>query len=149
MAQIQSSISINAPLQAVWNVVSDIDNEPKYWKGTKAVRNISKEDSNNIEREVTIAFKDSKCIQKVRLYPNEKIQAEFTQGVLKGTKTIILSTLPENQNATRVDVFWDVKLSGLMGMLTGMVKNHIRKGTEQALENIKQEAEKAATTTKS
>lgn len=149
MAKIQSSITINAPLHVVWNVVSDIDNEPKYWKGIKEVKNLSKKDNNTIEREVTIAFKDSKCIQNVRLYPNEKVEAEFTEGVLKGTKTITVSNVPENEHSTRVDVFWDVKLSGLMGMLTGMIKNHIKKGTQQALQNIKHEAEQAATTTKS
>ena len=36
---------------------------------------------------------------------------------------------------------WDIKMSGLAGMFTGMVSKHIRGGTEQALESIKQEAE--------
>ena len=90
MVQIQSSVDINAPLEKVWNVVSDLDAEPKFWKGTKEVRNISKQ-GNIITREVTIAFKDSKCMQTVTLYPKEKIQAEFTKGVINGTKTIILT----------------------------------------------------------
>jgi len=39
-------------------------------------------------------------------------------------------------------VSWDVKLSGMMGMFTGIVTKHIKSGTNQALESIKQEAEK-------
>ena len=43
MATIEVKVEINAPAEKVWAVVSDIDNEPKFWKGTKEVRNISKE----------------------------------------------------------------------------------------------------------
>jgi len=138
MVQIQSSIDINAPLEKVWNVVSDLDAEPKFWKGTKEVRNISKQD-NVTTREVTIAFKDSKCMQIVTLFPKEKIQAEFTKGIINGTKTIILTP---KDGAIHLEAVWDMKLSGMMGMFTGMVKKHIQSGTEQALQSIKQEAEK-------
>jgi len=138
MAEIRTSVEINAPLEKVWNLVSDLDNEPKFWKGTKEIRNISKE-GNKITREVTIAFKDSKCMQTVTLHPKEEIHAEFTKGIINGTKTISLH--PEG-NLTHLEAAWDVKLSGMMGMFTGMVKKHIQNGTEQALQSIKQEAER-------
>ncbi|TBR25452.1 MAG: SRPBCC family protein [Candidatus Nitrosotenuis sp.] len=138
MATIEASTTINAPVDKVWDFVSDIDSEPKYWKGTKQVRNISKE-GNTVTREVTIAFKDSKCMQTVTFYPKEKIHAEFTDGILIGTKTIQLTP---NGDSTRLDVMWDIKLSGMMGMFTGMIKKHVKSGTEQALESIKQEIEK-------
>ena len=138
MVQIQASIEIDASVDKVWDLVSDLDSEPKFWRGTKEVRNISK-DGNIITREVTIAFKDSKCMQKVTLYPKEKIHVEFTKGIIQGTKTITLTPL---ENKTRLDALWDMKLSGMMGMFTGMVKKHIQSGTEQALESIKQEAQR-------
>jgi len=138
MVQIQSSVDINAPLEKVWNIVSDLEAEPKFWKGTKEVRNISKQD-NVVIREVTIAFKDSKCMQTVTLYPKEKIQAEFTKGVINGTKTIILTS---KDGVIHLEAVWDMKLSGMMGVFTGMVKKHIQTGTEQALQSIKQEAER-------
>ncbi len=138
MATIEASITINAPVDKVWELVSDIDNEPKFWKGTKQIRNISK-DGNTITREVTIAFKDSKCMQKVTLYPKEKIVGQFTEGIINGTKTIKL--MPQ-ENGTNLETMWDIKLSGMMGMFTGMVKKHIKNGTKQALESIKQEIEK-------
>ena len=138
MAEIRASVEINAPVEKVWNIISDLDNEPKFWKGTKEVRNISKE-NNVIIREVTIAFKDSKCMQTVTLYPKEKIHAEFTKGIINGTKTVSLKPLG---NSTNLEAAWDIKLSGMMGMFTCMVKKHIQSGTEQALESIKQEAEK-------
>jgi len=138
MAEIRAFVQINAPLERVWNLVSDLDNEPKFWKGTKEIRNISKE-GNTITREVTIAFKDSKCMQTVTLYPKEKIHAVFTKGIINGTKSL---NLKQEGNSIHLEAAWEIKLSGMMGMFTGMVKKHIQSGTEQALQSIKQEAEK-------
>lgn len=138
MAQIQASIEINAPLDKVWTIISDLDSEPRFWKGTKEVKNISKQ-GNTITREVTIAFKDSKCMQTVTIYPKEKIHAQFTKGIIDGTKVISVTSQGEK---TRLEAVWDIKLSGMMGMFTGMVKKHIQSGTEQALQTIKEEAER-------
>lgn len=138
MTIIQSSIRINASIDKVWNVVSDLDNEPKFWKGTKEIKNISREE-NKITREITIAFKDSKCMQEVTLEPKQKILATFTKGIIDGTKTIEIIPI---EDTTEVEVTWDIKLSGLMGMFTGMVKKHIKNGTDQALKSIKQEVER-------
>lgn len=138
MVQIQSSIEIDATMDKVWEVVADLDSEPKFWRGTKEIRNISRE-GNTIIREVIIAFKDSKCMQTVTLYPKEKILIQFTKGIIEGTKTITLNPL---QNQTRLETIWDMKLSGMMGMFTGMIKKHIQSGTEQALQSIKQEIQR-------
>ena len=138
MVQIQASVEIDASVDKIWSIVSDLDSEPKFWKGTKEIRNISK-DGSTVTREVTIAFKDSKCMQTVTLYPKEKIQVQFTKGIIEGTKTITLFPL---ENKTRLDTLWDMKLSGMMGMFTGMIKKHIQSGSEQALESIKLESQR-------
>lgn len=138
MTLINASVQIKAPLDKVWDIVSDLDNEPKFWKGTKEVKNISKE-NNLVRREITIAFRDKKCLQDVSLYPKEKIEANFTKGIIQGTKTINLSSKGET---TKLETIWDIKLGGMMGMFTGMIKKHIKNGTEQALQSIKEEAER-------
>jgi len=137
MAIIDTSIDINAPVDRVWDIISDLDNEPKFWKGTKETRIISR-DGNVVTREITIAFRDSKCMQKITIHPKEKIYAEFTKGIIKGSKTL---TLKPKDDSSLLEANWDVKMSGLAGMFTGMIKKHIRSGTEQALESIKQKAE--------
>ena len=137
MATIETSIEVNAPTEKVWELVSDIDNEPKYWRGTKEVHNISKE-GNVVNREIIIAFRDQKCSQEVTLYPKEKIVAIFTKGIIAGSKTV---TLQEHDSKTTIDVKWDIKMTGIMGMFTGMVKKHIRDGTDLALQGIKKELE--------
>lgn len=138
MTKIEASIKIASSIDKVWGIVSDLDNETKYWKGTKEIHNISKE-GNKIKREVIIAFKDSKCYQEVTLYPKEKIVAEFTKGIILGTKTINLKLINDE---VLLEALWDMKLSGLMGMFTGMIKKHVKNGTEQALHAIKEEAER-------
>lgn len=132
MATINASREISAPLDKVWDIVADIDNEPKYWHGTKTVKNISKT-GNTIEREVTIAFKDSKCRQTVVLNPKRSVEITITEGPLKGIKVV---TLSPSGDKTKIDVVWDIKLAGFLGMFTGMVKKHIAEGTEEALERI-------------
>ena len=138
MADIETSITINATPEQVWEIVSDIDNEPKFWRGTKEVRNISKEGNVTI-REIVIAFRDQKCQQEVTLHPKEKIVAVFTKGIINGSKTI---SLKNKDGKTEVGVLWDIKLAGLMGMFTGMIKKHIKDGTDLALQNIKKEIER-------
>lgn len=138
MTKIEVSIKIKASIDKVWGIVSDLDNETKYWKGTKEIHNISKDD-NKIKREIIIAFKDSKCLQDVTLYPKEKIVAEFTKGIIMGTKTINLKLINDE---VILETLWDMKLSGMMGMFTGMIKKHVKNGTEQALHAIKEEAER-------
>jgi len=138
MATIVVQTEINATLEKVWEVISDIDNEPKFWKGTKEVKTLSTE-GNIIKREITIAFRDQKCLQEIQLKPKESIRAKFTKGILNGTKTITL--IPKN-NSVLIETSWDIKLSGMMNMFTGVIKNHIKSGTEQALKSIKEEIEK-------
>jgi len=138
VAKIEVSTKIKSTVDKVWDIISDIDNETKYWKGTKEIHNISK-DGNKINREVIIAFRDSKCLQEVMLYPKEKIEVVFTEGIIHGTKTINLKTL---EGEILLEAIWDVRLSGMMGMFTGMIKKHVKSGTEQALQTIKLEAER-------
>ena len=138
MATIEVKIEINATEDKVWEIISDIDNEPKFWKGTKNVKNISKND-NVIYREVTIAFRDQKCLQEVTLEPKRKIDAKFTKGIINGSKIMTIST---KENKTILVTSWDMKLTGIMGMFTGVIKNHIKSGTEQAMQSIKKEAER-------
>ena len=138
MAEIEVSVEISAQIDKVWDMVSDIDNEPKFWKGTKEIRNISKNE-NIVNREITIAFRDQKCMQEVKLYPKKKIEAIFTKGIIDGTKIITLTAKDEK---TLLNVKWDIKLTGVMGMFTGMIKKHIESGTVQALQKIKEEIER-------
>ena len=138
MAIIVVQVEVNSTAGKVWEVISDIDNEPRFWKGTKEVKTLSKE-GDVIKREITIAFRDQKCLQEIQLKPKEEIKAKFTKGILDGTKIITL--IPKN-NTVILETTWDIKLSGKMNMFTAIIKNHIKSGTEQAMKSIKEEIEK-------
>ena len=138
MAIIVVQAEVNSTVEKVWEVISDIDSEPRFWKGTKEVKTLSKE-GNIIKREVTIAFRDQKCLQQVTLEPKEKIIAKFTKGIINGQKIISLVSVGEK---TILHAVWDIKLTGMMGMFTGMIKKHIKSGTSQAMQSIKEEIEK-------
>ena len=133
MVLIHTSRDVKATLDSVWDVISDIDREPEFGHGTKSIKNISKT-GNTIEREVVIAFRNSKCREIVRLDNKKSINIDIIQGPIRGRKTITLKTIKDH--TTRIDVEWDIRLSGFYGIFTGMVKKHILRGTEEALERI-------------
>ena len=81
MAEIHALVDVNASIDKVWEIISDLDNEPKFWKGTKEIRNISSSE-NSVKREITIAFRDQKCMQEITIFPKEKIEAKFTKGII-------------------------------------------------------------------
>ena len=97
------------------------------------MKNIRKA-GNKIDREVILAFKDSKCSQTVVLNPKKSVEIMITEGPIKGTKTVVLN--PSDNHKTRIDVVWNIKLAGILGVFTGMVKRHIAKGTDEALARI-------------
>ena len=83
MVLIHTSRDVKATLDSVWNVISDTDREPEFWYGTKSIKNISKT-GNTIEREVVIAFRNSKCREIVKLDNKKSINIEIIQGPITG-----------------------------------------------------------------
>jgi hypothetical protein len=64
------------------------------------------------------------------------INVEIIQGQIRGKKTIALKTIKDH--TTRIDVEWDIKINRFYGIFTGMIKKHILKGTEEALQRIQE-----------
>jgi ribosome-associated toxin RatA of RatAB toxin-antitoxin module len=139
MANFHTSKKIHAPVSEVWKVLSDIDREPEFWHGIKSIKNISKS-GNIVEREVVIAFKNSVCKETVTIVPMESITTDITEGPLKGKKVVVINR--DEEKASVVDVEWDIRLSGFMGIFSKMVKKHILEGTNDALNRISKEVEK-------
>ena len=132
MVLIHASRDIPASLEIVWDIIADIDKEPEFWHGTKSIKNISKT-GNIVEREVVIAFRNSICREIVESDAKKSIKVKIIEGPIKGKKTIALKTI---ENTTRINVEWDIKIDGLFGIFSGMIKKHILKGTEEALERV-------------
>ena len=137
MVNVNASVFVHTPPSVVWDIIVDLDAEPTYWKGTKSIRNISA-DGDVVRREVTIAFRDKRCLQTVRLQPPHAIHYEFTKGIIQGSKRV---TATADKGGTILAATWDIRLTGMMGMFSGAIAGHIREGTQQALESIKRAAE--------
>lgn len=138
MTEINASKEISAPLDRVWSIVSDVDSEPRYWRDLHSVYNISR-NGNVIEREVTVGFQNLKGHQIVELHPKKLIEMKLTEGPMTGNRIITL--IPSSERTTRVNVSWDVKLSGIPLLFRGVMRERIAEGTVEALDRIAREVQ--------
>ncbi len=84
--------------------------------------------------------RSSICKETVTIDPMKSITTEITDGPLKGKKVVVIN--PDGDQESIVDVEWDIRLSGFMGIFSKMVKKHILEGTNDALERISKAVEK-------
>jgi uncharacterized protein YndB with AHSA1/START domain len=149
LEEIKASREISAPIDQVWNVVSDVDNETRYWPLVKTIRNINMTainmTANTTEREVTLVLGpqgETITHQFVTVNPEQfVVETNITEGPVTGTRILTLSPSPSNTNATKIDVSWNVDLSGLPIFGRGFAKDGIMRTTEEALSNIAAEVE--------
>ncbi|MDQ3852418.1 MAG: SRPBCC family protein [Thermoproteota archaeon] len=149
LEEIKVSREISAPIDQVWNVVSDIDNETKYWPTFKTIRNINMTainmTANTTEREVTLVVGpqgETTTHQFVTVNSEQfVVETNITEGPVTGTRVLELSPSFSNANATRIDIFWNVDLSGIPIFGRGFAKDGIMRTTEEALSNIAAEIE--------
>jgi carbon monoxide dehydrogenase subunit G len=148
LEEIRASREISAPIDQVWNVVSNVDNETKYWSTFKAIKNINKTainmTANTTEREVTLAagpLGETITHQFVTVNSEQfAVQTNITEGPVTGTRLLTLNP-SSNTNATKIDVLWNVDLSGIPIFGRGFAKDGIMRTTEEALSNIAAEVE--------
>ena len=149
LEEIKVSRDIYAPMEQVWNIISDIDNETKYWSTFKAIKNINMNainmTANTTEREVTLAtgpFRETITQQFVTVNPEKfVVETNITQGPVTGTRTLTLSPSSSNSNATKIDVFWNIDMTGIPIFGRGFAKDGIMRTTEEALNNIAAEVD--------
>src|SRR5919199_5150780 len=151
LEEIKVSREVYAPIDKVWSIVSNIDNETKYWSTFKAIKNINTTainmTANTTEREVTLLVGpqgETTTHQFVTVNPEQfVVKTNITEGPVTGTRTLTLSpsSSTNNANATRIDVFWNVDMSGVPIFGRGFAKDGIMRTTEEALNNIAAEVE--------
>ena len=131
-------MEINASRDKVWEIISDLDNEGEYWWGTKEVRNISKE-GNVIKREIYQNFRSHGIRQEVFLRPPKEIEIRYLKGLTEGVKFLRLE--PVNDQTQKLAAYWDIHFSGIYFLATPFISRHVRKGTKDALQRIKDVSE--------
>jgi uncharacterized protein YndB with AHSA1/START domain len=155
LEEIRASREISAPIDQVWSIVSNIDNETKYWSTFKAIKNINTAainmTANTTEREVTLVVGpqgETITHQFVTVNPEQfVVQTNITEGPVTGIRTLTLipssssSSNNINANATKIDIFWNVDMSGIPIFGRGFAKDGIMRTTEEALSRIAAEVE--------
>ncbi len=149
LEEIKASREISSPIDQVWNIVSDIDNETRYWSTFRAIKNINTAiinmTANTTEREVTIEtgpLGEAITHQFVTVNPEKfVVETNITQGPVTGTRTLTLSPSSSNSNATKIDVFWNLDMSGIPIFGRSFAKDGIMGTTEEALNNIAAEVD--------
>src|ERR687885_1226785 len=136
---INSNQVVAAPLDKVWDVVYDVDNDPKYFEQYRDIRNISKE-GNKIEREVTVGFQNDKARQTIVLNPRKSVELTITHGPIQGTRITTLSQIDVGR--TRIDISWNFTPSDVPSIDHGMIKSEMTRLTKKALQKIADELEK-------
>ena len=144
LEEISVSREISAPVDQVWSIVSDIDNETKYWPTFKAIKNIDKT-GNTTEREVTLIAGpqgETKTHQIVTVNPRQfLVETNLTEGPVTGTRVLTLSPSAVDNTKTEIKAVWEVDLSGIPPLGRGFAKDGITGTTEEALGKIAQAVE--------
>src|SRR5215471_15302884 len=135
---INASQAVAAPLDKVWDIISDVDNDSKYYKSINDIKNISK-DGNKIEREVRVGFLKHDARQTIILNAKKSVEIRMTKGPILGTKVTTLSQA--NDGNARIDVSWNFTTSGVPAFVHKMVKIELSNGTKEALKKIANELE--------
>jgi hypothetical protein len=71
------SVAAKCGIDRAWEVISDVDSEPKYYEGLNSVKTVSRE-GNVIEREVVVGFLKHNGRQVVTLFPKESVEVRMT-----------------------------------------------------------------------
>src|SRR5579872_1355582 len=136
MVEIKVKIQIDAPIEKVWNVISQVDNDSEFWNITKLVKNISKKE-NEIVREIMLD-KIDKCSQTVTFLPKEAIHVQWTKGAITGTKDMSLTI---HGSSTLLEVKMNYAISGPSRFFPGKITEKLQIEAEYALDLIKEKAE--------
>src|SRR5487761_138814 len=138
MVSINANVEVNASIDRIWKIISDVDRDAEYWKGLNTVQS-TRTTENVIERDVKVGFMGNEGHQIIKLNPKESIDLTMTKGPVKGSREIKL--IPLGDTRTKVDVAWDFQFSGVPIFARAFVKSQIEEATKEALEKIARAAE--------
>jgi hypothetical protein len=136
---INASIVIPAPIDKVWSIVSNLDNDKEYWSVYKEIKYVNTT-GNVTERDIILNVNDDSAHQIITLHPKNLTILNQTEGPITGTRTMTLSVPNNGDNDTKIDVLWKVDLSKIPIFGKGFAKDGIFKTTQEALSRISEAA---------
>jgi uncharacterized protein YndB with AHSA1/START domain len=123
----------SASADEVWRLVSQVENLPKYWHGTRELKVVKKGSEYN--GEVKFAFGGRGRI-KVKLDESKrKVIIEYLDGAFTGSQIISV-------NKGGLSATWDIHFRGIFKVFGKVNADHFASGTSNALARICEEAMK-------
>jgi ribosome-associated toxin RatA of RatAB toxin-antitoxin module len=122
----------------IWDLVSDLGNEGKYWSGYGDVKVVNRQER-VIELEVSFAgLQSAKGRELHMLDPKKSIATKLMEGPILGERSLVL--VPMGRNSTRVDVRWRFEPRDIPRFASDLMGEEIAKQTEEALNRIEESA---------
>ncbi len=143
MVKISRSKEMRTSVDKAWGLISDVDNDSKYWSQIRDIK-VTSAEGNIVERDATVGPKtfSHKSHQVLVFDPKKTIKLTMTGGPMDGERTITF--VPLGKNNTRIEVDWELKLKDVPGFVQTIVKGQIGKATDNALEKLAKELEAKA-----
>jgi uncharacterized membrane protein len=145
MIEIDKSVEVGAPVDLVWEVVSDLENEHRPWEFLRDVKVLDKTE-NSVKREVKIRrgpMGEATSVQTLTVDPAKRSTTlSLTDGPMLGNRTMLVSSPAEGR--TSIKVHWEFEMKGVPGFAQGFVKDNVSEATTKALAEIASQAEGAA-----
>ncbi len=114
--------------EALWMRVSDVEDVPKYWHGTKELAVISK--SGDVTRaKVRFAFGGTGIAEYEVRQAERAMVVKYVKGPFVGTQTIWL-------DEAGIRAKWDVRLHGVFEVVSRWNEGHFREGSIHALDRL-------------
>ena len=138
LEQIHSSREVSASVDRLWKAIANLGNDTA-WNQVDSMKIIKKK-GNMIEADTTVGPQalNFKSHEIIMLHPKQSVVTNVTQGPITGSRVVTLSPLSENK--TRIDVLWNIDMSGVPFFAKGFAKDGFTKATEQALDRLTQAA---------
>ena len=134
--QIHSSREVSASVDRLWNTIANLGSDTA-WNQVDTMK-IIKKTGNTIEADTTVGPQNAKSHEIITLHPKQSVVTNVTQGPITGSRVVTLSPLSENK--TKIDVLWNIDMSGVPFFAKGFAKDGFTKATEQALNRLTQAA---------
>jgi len=113
--------------EEVWARVSDLDNIPAYWHGTKEIK-VTREGTRT-SADVVFAFGGRGKAEVTVDEQRRTMTLDYFSGPFKGKQTV---TVKENA----IEAEWDVVFTGAYKLLGPANASHFRSGTRNALKRL-------------
>jgi uncharacterized protein YndB with AHSA1/START domain len=145
MAKTEASIMIDCPVEAVWNLITDVS-KFTTWDTTVSEAKVTSTGPLGVGSTFELRTKMGKepiSLRVIQYEPNRRLVLEHTSGVPKGTiSTYSFETIGGGK--TRLTGTVDLKVSGFYKLLVPIVVSRLNKVGVESLNNVKRKLESEA-----